>query len=510
MKLPQMQYAGDRRTQQTVQFGGLQYGRSGSEGDFAETLNLSSRQFPSLCQRPARSLVAQYDNATALYAKNKLIVVDGTEFRYDGETVGAVSAGEKQIVSVNSKIIIFPDKKYYDTTTGVFGDMAETVSSQSVTWTTSTLKLTGAGDLTSKFAAGQAVKISGSSLSANNLTLVLKAVSSDTLTFADESFTEGAEAGTVTVAREVPDFSCICESGNRLWGAAGNTIYASALGDPLTFFNYEGLSTDAYAVAVGTDGDFTACAAYSSNVLFFKQTALHKVLGAMPSEYRIYDYTIPGVQAGSQKSLVTINETLFYKGEDGVYAYNGATPSLITANFGVRRFRNAVAGTDGARYYISMQDVGTALWSLYVYDPLYGIWLREDDTHVIDFARQDTMLHFLSGADGDVYVISQDGKEDTFPWEAEFYPLDDTIYGKRGYSKLWLKLELEKDAWMKAEVSEDGAPWRQVGLWHYEKAGSVLAPVFPTRCDSFRLKLSGKGRCVVKNMVREFDVGSER
>ena len=61
----------------------------------------------------------------------------------------------------------------------------------------------------------------------------------------------------MTVAREVPDFVCVCESANRLWGAEGNTIWASALGDPLTFYNYEGLSTDAYAVAVGTDGAFT-------------------------------------------------------------------------------------------------------------------------------------------------------------------------------------------------------------------------------------------------------------
>ena len=32
MRLPQMQYAGDRRSQQVLQFGGLQYGRAGGEG----------------------------------------------------------------------------------------------------------------------------------------------------------------------------------------------------------------------------------------------------------------------------------------------------------------------------------------------------------------------------------------------------------------------------------------------------------------------------------------------
>lgn len=506
MRLPKLQYGADLRTQQTLQFGGVQYGRGGGEGDFAETKNLSSRQYPSLCQRADRELVAQYTAATALYAKGALAVVDGTSFLYDGETVGTVTAGEKEIVSVNTKILIFPDKKYYDTATFTFGSMADSVSSSNVTWTTNSLKLNGSTDLDERFAIGQAVKISGSS-TANNLTLTIRGVSADTLTFTDNSFTEGTETGTVTVAREIPDFDCVCESANRLWGAAGNTIYASALGDPLTFFNYDGLSTDAYAVSVGTDGDFTACESYSSNVLFFKEHMLHKMLGSMPSEYRMYDYTIPGVQAGSQKSLVTINETLYYKGVDGIYAYAGSTPSLITQNFGVRHFQNAVAGTDGSRYYVSMQDMETNEWSLYCYDTLYSIWLREDDTHAVDFARLDTHMHFLS--DSKVWKVT-DADDEAVDWTGEFYPLDDSIYGKRGYSKLWMKLELAEDSWVMAEISEDGSPWHQVGMWHYEKSETMLIPIFPAQCDTFRLRLSGHGRCVIKNMVREFDVGSEK
>lgn len=514
MRLPQMQYAGDRRKQQTLQFGGIQYGRSGGEGDFSETLNLSSRQFPTLSQRGARKKVADYEHATALFAKNKLVVVDGTSLIYDGDVVGTVTEGEKQIVSVNSKIIVFPDKVYYDMTADKFGSMEASVSAEAakVTWTEETLKMETEQDLTELFAVGQAVKISGSSNDKNNLTLVLRGVSADTLTFSADSFAGGtaAEENQVTVAREIPDLVCICESANRLWGADENTIWASALGDPLTFYNYEGLSTDAYAVAVGTDGAFTGCAAYSSNVLFFKEHVLHKVLGSMPSEYRVYDYTVPGVQEGCQKSMAVVNEILYYKGVDGVYAYNGSTPSLISANFGLRRFQKAAAGTDGGHYYISMQDMESGVWGLWVFDTATGIWLREDETHVIDFARQDTVLHFLNASDGDVYAMDQeDENEGRFPWAAEFYPLDDTIYGKRGYSKLWVKMELSPGAWCKAEVSEDGAPWRMVGTWSEDIRKTVIAPVFPVRCDSFRLRLSGMGRCVVKNIVREFDVGSE-
>ena len=511
--MPYLRYGSAKGQQQTVTFGGLRYGRGGSDGEFSETLNLSSRQFPTLSQRGGRKKQAEYTSATALFARNELVVVDGTSLIYGGETVGTVAAGEKLIASVNSKIIVFPDKVYYDTQSGVFGSMEASVTGTSgqVTWTENSLKITGQGDLSGKFAAGQAVEISGSSVAANNKTAVIKGVTADTLTFSDKTFTEEDESSSVTAARKVPDLVCICESANRLWGAAGDTIWASALGDPLTFYAYEGLATDSFAVAVGTSGEFTGCCAYSSNVLFFKENALHKVLGAMPSEYRVYDYTVPGVQHGSLKSMVVINETLFYKGVTGVYGYNGSTPALISENFGIRRFQNASAGTDGQKYYISMQDVETQAYSLFVFDPDTTVWLREDATHVIDFARQDTVLHFLNAADGDIYIVEQDdSQEGPFPWEALFYPFDETVFGKRGYSKIWVKVELDAGAWLKAEVSEDRGPFYQVGLWSNSRKESFTAAVFPGRCDTFQLKLSGEGRCVIKSVLREFDVGSER
>ena len=121
------------------------------------------------------------------------------------------------------------------------------------------------------------------------------------------------------------------------------------------------------------------------------------------------------------------------------------------------------------------------------------------------------MLHFLNAADGDIYIVEQDdSQEGPFPWEALFYPFDETVFGKRGYSKIWVKVELDAGAWLKAEVSEDRGPFYQVGLWSNSRKESFTAAVFPGRCDTFQLKLSGEGRCVIKSVLREFDVGSER
>lgn len=441
------------------------------------------RSFFALDHPEYRVSFTPYTSPTGLYARGKLCVVDGTDFLYDGKVVGHVTAGEKQFATINTKIVIFPDKVYYDTEAEKFGMLAAeypgfpgdvtftantlTVPEQSyidqaaenaetkgsvaadtaitaytgasVNKTTGALTMSGgtagtpdklkAGDYiqydcdSSKeymvvqssakqsdgtyqityllhtaalhkypgfdelFKAGDAIEISGcTTCAANNGSHIIRSLEARKLTFTKDIFTKtGAEAGTVMLERKVPDLTCICECDNRIWGAEGKTIYASALGDPTNFYVYDGVSTDSYAVAVGTEGEFTGCIAYSSTVLFWKENCLHKVLGSYPAQYEIYTYTVPGIQKGSEKSLAVINETLFYKGRNGVYAYSGGTPELLTENFGTRRFFDAVGGTDGERYYISMRtEKGD--WELYVFDTLRAIWLREDATHALDWA----------------------------------------------------------------------------------------------------------------------------
>lgn len=608
MKLPYMRAAGNKTKRQMIAFGGINYGTDTRDGELAECTNLSAALFPYLSQREGRTEEAAYSAPTGLYARGRLCIVDGTDFIYGDTVVGTVTAGEKQFATINTKIVIFPDKAYYDTETGVFGSLgAEYTIHGDASFTKNTLKVTlaqsyndreqdgtatvripagasvtaytgasvnktsgtltmsggtakttetlASGDLIQYglnsakeymkvlavegpaedggeyavtgelhevvlhkyqkldevFRAGDAVEISGCTDRAdNNGSHIIRKISGDTLTFTENVFTQtGTETGTVRLERKVPDLSCICECDNRIWGAEGTTIYASALGDPTNFFVYDGLSTDSYAVAVGTDGDFTGCAPYSSTVLFWKENALHKVLGSYPAQYEVYTYTVPGVQAGSEKSLCVINEALLYKGRNGVYAYTGGTPELISESFGMRRFSDAVAGSDGQRYYISMKDEDGE-WSLYVYDTLRGIWLREDGAHAADFAYLDGSLYYMEGKTGKLIKTGQSGtSEGMISWSAEFCQMDETTHGKKGYSKLYLRADMEAGAWLKVEISTDGGPFRQVFVSHNERAKTEVIPILPERCDSFRIRLSGKGKCTVKSLVREFSVGSE-
>ncbi|HIZ55336.1 MAG TPA: hypothetical protein H9671_03915 [Firmicutes bacterium] len=607
MKLPYMQTAVRKSSKQIISFYGVNYSQNTREGEFLESYGLSSMKFPCLSQREGRKIAGSYQHPTGLYARGKLCVVDGTDFIYGDEVVGQVSEGEKHIATINTKIVIFPDKVFYDTDTKEFGNLSASCSgfSGDVVFTSNTItvpaqsyidsaqteegkmisipagmsftvytgvtvnkangQMTFSGEtektpgnlikgdiiqqgcdveteymviqntvesedgsyqidyilheislhqypsLEELFSAGDGVELSGcTSFPDNNGSHIIRSVDGQKLTFDKDIFSQtGTEKGTVLIERKIPDLSCICECDNRIWGAEGTTIYASALGDPKNFFVYDGLSTDSYAVAVGTDGDFTGCISYSSTVLFWKENCLHKVLGSYPAQYEIYTYTIPGIQKGSEKSASVINETLFYKGRNGVYAYAGGTPELISECFGTKQFENAVAGSDGSRYYISMQgDDGQ--WNLYVYDPMRGIWLREDNTHAADFAQLDGILYYLDADNGKVVMTGQDySEEGKIQWSATLCQMDEIVHGRKGYSKLYLRADMEAGAWIKVEISADNAPFYQIYAGHNERAKTIQIPILPTRCDNFRIRLSGQGICIIKSLVREFSIGSE-
>ena len=351
LTLPRMKTETQKGQSEIVQMRGINWGDQLQDGDLADSLNVSARRFPYLSTRKARAQLTAYSGVTALTAWGKLVAVEGTDLLYDGAVVGTVTAGEKQFAVVNTRLVIWPDKVYLDTRELTVKPLAASAEATTAVFTANTVTLTGAGDLTEKFSAGDGLKITGCTVNeANNKTFVVKAVTETVLTATtDEAFTAGTETGTITFAREVPDMDFICESENRLWGCSNEeqTIYASALGDPSNFNVFEGLSTDSYALAVGTDGDFTGCCKLSSSVLFWKENVLHKMLGSYPAEYQLYQYTVEGLRSGCPKSMQVINEVLFYVGLHGVYAYSGNAPSLISANFGEREISEAAGGNDG-------------------------------------------------------------------------------------------------------------------------------------------------------------------
>lgn len=510
MHFPDLPYRVPKYQSEVMEIRGLNLTDNAQAGDIADCRNLSSRRYPYFTTRRARAQLAEYSGVTAITAWEKLVAVKGTQLLYDGEAVGTVTAGAKQFAVVNTKLVIWPDKKYLDINTLTVGELAAELTGTGASFTTDTMTVSGWGDLTAQFHVGDTVSLEGCTAQAdNNKSFLIKAITATTITAAENSFTEGTETGALTLARKIPDLDFICESENRLWGcsSADKTIYASALGDPTNFYTYEGISTDSYAVAVGTEGDFTGCASVSSSILFWKENVLHKMLGSYPAEYALYTYSIEGLQAGCSKSMQVINEVLYYKGLHGIYAYTGGTPSLVSERFGDHALSDAVAGTDGVRYYLSAAD-GTRR-RLLVYDIQSGIWLEEDDTVAVDFARIGKDLYLLDSS-GDIYLMDAGTEEAGIVWSMLFTPFYVSLQGRKRWRRLLLRVELPRASWLRAEVRFDGGRWQEAGRIVGAENDVQSIPLRIERCDKFELRLSGEGTCCVLGLSQEFSMGSER
>lgn len=516
MILPQISYNVPKSQNEIVQLRSIQYSDALQDGDVAYSQNISARRFPYITTRKQRARRGNYEAATAITAWGALVAVEGTKVFYDGTAVtGSVTAGEKQFAVVNTKLVIWPDKKYLDLLTRQLKPLAASAQGSGATFAVDdetqlmTMTVTWNVNFTNLFAVGDCVEITGSSISGNNTFVVINAVEAKKITFATkDGMTAGSATGTIKVARNIPDLDYICESENRLWGCSNSdrTIYASSLGDPTNFYTYEGLATDSYAVAVGSEGNFTGCCKLSSSVLFWKETVMHKILGSFPAEYSLYSYTLDGLRDGCSKSLQVINETLFYMGLHGVYAYTGGTPALISANFGEKDFTNAVGGNDGDTYYLCVQEGED--YHLFAYETRYGIWVLEEDIQVKDFARIGKDLYMLMGS-GQIWYASDADISANTEWILQFTPFYETIQGRKIYSKLMIRLQLPLGSYIIAETRQDGKPWAEAGKVYGNVENVAVMRIAVNRCDKFEIRLSGKGPCTILSILRQFAVGSD-
>ena len=499
--LPYLQDEKNRTEKYVVKFRGLNYSENYVDGEFAETTNLSSEKFPCITPRRERVKVGQYASPTTLHTKEELLVIAGTTVYYGGNAVGTVSEGRKQIATIGNYVCIFPDKMYYDVKENTFQSMEATYSATGLVFTDKSITTTGADW---NFRVGDAVKITGCTIEANNKTPIVRGVDGKVLTFYENIFTEGTESGTVTLTREIPDLDFVCESNYRLWGTKGNTIFGSKYGDPLNFFSFDGQAGDSYNIDVGSDGEFTACFPYSAHVCFFKENTLHKLYGTKPANFQVVTSSVYGVQAGSERSVVTVNEQLFYKGVNGVYIYAGGIPDLVSERLGLERYSEASAACDGDRYYISMRQGDN--WHMYVYDTMKGFWLREDNTHAVDMTSMSGYVYYLD-SDGGLYQVGGSDTRDV-EWSAEFCPFNETMDERKGYSRFTMRVEMAAGAWLSVDVKTDDK-WKCVHTTHNERTRIVTIPIMPTRCDSISIRVYGKGDCTIKSFVREFLVLSD-
>lgn len=313
----------------------------------------------------------------------------------------------------------------------------------------------------------------------------------------------------------------VIECGNRLWGcrygidSTGkfvNEIYATQLGSFRNWDVIDGTSEDSYSVSLGSDGPFTGAVTYKDRPIFFKENCMHTVYGSYPSSYQLQTDSGTGVQQGSYKSLCINQGVLYYKAKDGVYRYDGASYDKLSDALGDVEYGEASAGCIDNKLYIAMTSV-YGVRELFVYDIGKGMWHKEDAINANHFARFAGDLYFCN--DDTKKLMTAKGSKGT----KESRPIEwYAVTGDIGYStpdakyldKIQLRIALPHGSIVKFYVEYDSDGYFEyVGSVSGKSEQAFTLPLFPRRCDHFRIKLEGVGECKIYSLSKVMEDGGE-
>lgn len=339
------------------------------------------------------------------------------------------------------------------------------------------------------------------------------------------SYTEDTtDTWQLTVERKLPDLDFICTNNNRVWGchygkdAQGkltNEIYASKLGDFKNWYSFNGISTDSYAASIGEDGRWTGCITYQGKPTFFKENAIFRVYGNMPSEYQIVTNNARGVQYGSEKSLAILNEYLIYKSPVDVVIYDGATPTSISQAFGRDRiYYDAAAGATLNKYYISMQD-SIGRFYYFVYDLETNLWMREDAKNkLIQFTTSEAgqiyahngKVIYGIGANDNMLFLRQLAGETNVSWWAETGDIGFEYPDHKKVSKIAIRAYVPFESEIEVWISYDDKAFEQKAVIRgNNETKTKIITIQPMRCDHYRLRFKGLGYCRIYTMSTTLD-----
>ena len=322
----------------------------------------------------------------------------------------------------------------------------------------------------------------------------------------------------ITISRRMPIMDFVVESGNRLWGcrygedANGdvvNEIYASKLGDFKNWSCYMGLSTDSYVASCGTDGQFTGAITHLGYPLFFKENCVHKVYGNYPANFQIQDTACRGVQKGSEKSLAIVNETLFYKARNAVCAYDGSLPAEVSYVMGNEEYSEAVGGSHGNKYYITMKD-SQGRYNLFVYDTARSMWHKEDGLQVDCFCSCRGEMYAIS--DGNIITMLGSGTKDTamVQWMVETGEIGISSPDMKYISRLTLRMSMEIGSEARFYAQYDfNEEWEPLFTIQGTNMRSFSLPIRPKRCDHLKLRIEGEGVVRIYSITKNIEQGSE-
>lgn len=511
-------------------FGGL----AGSGEVGADTLqamaNLVPCGYPALTTGNARLQYLAAPTTGAAHGltlhRGKVVLAQGTGLFVSSGAgactrLGNVTDTDKRFASFGDLLFILPDGLVYNAADGSLRKFGlDTGNMENVSIDNVYLTVPTAGLQTKGFRVGDCIRLD---IQGDIKSAVLNGYYRISALTESYLCVEGGfpERGTFTarVRRVMPDLEGLCAMGDRLYGFAGQSVYACEAGNPWNWYWADAASPETAPFSLHTAGgsDFTACTVWQGYPIFFRADGISRLMGRAhvaggflaATGVTLSEQSAPGIPAGQAATLCGLDGALYYCSGSDVYRYAGAAPARVCDGLPAG-LRGICAGTDGRGLYLSATE-SNGTRRLFLYCPGLG-WYRLDPVSVTaalffpdgtGAGQGDFCL--LQRLDGYLFLTRSSGTAATSGFMAATVPTpeataefgDETALLPDGGRLLAVHLRAcgRIGSNLKLYVRYDGeSSWQLLG----SVAGSgreelIRIPVPPRPCRWFRFRLSFSG-----------------
>lgn len=452
MRVPHLKYSTKRPEQRDISyFYGLSRQTKTVAGELVEMKNLCSENPGCITPRPKRSVYRTLTSGKALFAaaNGKLCWVDGTNFYYDGVSKGSVTASAKYMADFFGKILIFPDKKYYDYNTDTFATMGS-----------GTYPADGSVpdmDVIAVF-ENRVWGIKGFNVYAS--------VYNDCLNWTQFSADPNAldDAIHIEITPDKGQIVGLIPLENHMLFATSHSTYEG-------YGNARNYIPQLVSNSRGTLSAKSMCEV-DGRVFMLSRDGVNIYSGSLPRPVsdKLKSGYVSGISGTDGRwyyiSLHDGNEHTLYAYDTRYTSYNNSAPSS---------------------------------------------WYKEDNLHVIDFAYTEGFLYALT-ASNQILKFNDSSSEEEITWEAETEEFNNNYLGNVSTYKIKIEALLSEGSEIDVYLKVSGGEYEFLDTCYYEKQSPHNYKIYmlPARSESFQVKFAGRGNAQVLSLVREVSVSTDK
>jgi hypothetical protein len=306
----------------------------------------------------------------------------------------------------------------------------------------------------------------------------------------------------------------------RVWIAKDDVLYFSGFLAESDWTSAENSGSVQYYTPNG--GSITGLKNFANHICIWKKDSFAEIFGTNYYNFRLIENS-NDIGCVSFKTIQEVGDTLFWLGQNDVYAYKGGRP--IPVGQRVRKYLNDInqtyidkcfGGTDGLRYYLGLvTGANTEPDTLLIYDPRYDIWRVRSLNENFRYSAQFNNLWYIGDSAGQTWKMN-DGTTDNgtaISWSVTSKPFDEGLPDtEKEYYEMHIQAYLPTGSTLTVSVSTDdrGTTFTPVYTATTDDMAQNMNIIIPLDTvpitEWFRYKLSGTGPVTIYKVTRYFRV----